>query len=269
MKRLILPIVIVSCVVAASVFAGPVKRKPVAKKKPTESWYKALIKGRPVGYVHYVVTYEEYEGRRIKRETAEAHMSSGGPVKTIMRQDVRCELDGRLIKQKWLYEFEGMPGAAQQTLEYTATVANGVLKATVTGRGVRKEKEIQLPKGVKVYPGVDECLLKRHGIGPGKVAEFHVFAFQTMQLEKATVKKVERVKHVHEGKKVDAFRAVIERTDRAGFDQIIIMTVSYEMLKTALGDMEFVLSNKKDALANVPPPIEPPEPIEDDDEMEF
>lgn len=265
MKRLILPIVVASCVVAASVLAGPVKQKPAPKKqKPKEEWYKILVGGKPAGYLHSTEKFQQYEGREIRHEVMEGHLYipvPGGVVKTTMLHDVRQELDGRLIKQSVAIESQNPLGPgrlpnAPMKMQMEVTVKNGVLKASKTkvqGEG-KEEKEIKLAKGTKVYAGIGGSLLKRHGIGPGDVAEFNVFSFMTMRLKKQTVKKVERIKHVHNGKKVDAFRVIYTSSDRPNVKMTAIMSTDYDLLKLMVDNMECVLSNKKEALANLPPP---------------
>ncbi len=253
MKRLILPIVIVGCVVAAPVFAGPVKKKPVARKKAQEVWHRIYYEGKPMGYSHSSVTYEKHEGRKVRRMVEDAHVVFG-VVACAVVQDNLGELDGRLISESFVAKFAGAPGADRLNETYTATVANGVLRVTATGPDVGKgmKKEIRLPEGLIIYGGVTERLLKRQGIGPGDVAEFHVFSSKTKKPEKRTVKKFERVKYVHEGKEIDAFRVTVEDAEDND-DTSMTMTTDYELLRIEIGSLVSVLSNKNDALANVPP----------------
>ena len=248
--------------VAASVVAGPVEQKPAAEKKPKEEWYKIAMKGKPVGYGHLSVTYEEHEGRAIRHVVYKFHLQMpfpGGSAKVMLQMDIRQELDGRLIRITGTTKAEAPGDGGDQERKYVATVAGGLLKGTETGPDGKKEKNLPLPKGGKVYANVDAWLLKQHDIGPGKTAEFQIVAFGPIHLQKNSVKKVERVKHVHDGKEVDALRAVIESRRRVGNGEaistnVIIMTTDYDMLKMVSDGIVLVRSNKKDALANIPPP---------------
>jgi len=260
MKRLILPIVVASCVVAASGLAGAAEQKPAADNKPKEEWYKILIKGRPVGYIRGEEKYEEYEGRKVRHATAERQLHvplAGWVVKYISIADVHQELDGQLIKMSMTTKIEFPPDAAEvfgipESADVQVALKDGVLKTNWGSPSGKIAMEINVPDGAKIYVQIDEWLMKRHGIGPGKVAEFQVYSLTTMQLETETVEKVERIKYVHNGKKIDAFRVTITCSDRKNVKRVVVVSTDYSMLKATMGKMVFVRSNKKDALANVP-----------------
>ena len=215
-------------------------------------WYKVTYDGEPVGYIHLVEEYEQYEGRKVWAETVEQRFRHGNLAETgfSSRYQLRRELDGQFIMMKGTFD----SGRVGEWSEFYVVVADGMLRWTTTEGLGQADDTVELPKDTKVYAEVNAWLLKQHGIGPGDEAEFHVVSFfDAAGHRKAIVKKVERVKHVHEGEEVNALRVVIESTGRAAGETVLIMTESYDLLKQTEGDQVLVRSSRAEALANFPP----------------
>ena len=172
-------------------------------------WYKVTLDGEPAGYMHVVEAYERYGGRKVLVETGEQHRYYGGDMVFSYQYQIRRELDGQLITVKTTSNMAVAAGGGTGKRESSAVVADGMFSVTTTDERGQRNGKCELPKDKKVYAMVDAWLLKQHGIGPDDEAEFHVWSYEATGHYKVIVKKVGRVKYVHEGEELDAYRVVV------------------------------------------------------------
>ena len=250
-----------ACLILAtcgSVLAGKATAPDEAKKSEEHYWFSILVDETRVGHAHIREETIKYKGRNVCHTVESGQMSlmPGRVVVTMTLQgEVWHELDGRLIKAKQTEETGNNlnPEQSEKKIE-SLEVKNGKLTAAKTVNGETQTKELDIPKGVKVY--AREVPIKVVPFEPGKSHEYTVFSFDTMKLEKERYTGVERRKMEHGGKKIDALVFNYAVTDMPQMVMQLVVSPDRKLLHASAAPVEIRRTTKKEALKPLDAPVD-------------